>query len=133
MFTDLTQKFKILTLHPIVQKYNQSSLVPYNHTKQLKVFDIRWGKQQTSSTSGPSGNPVAIEYPVYGKLKAGPEAFLLSLQETGNDCSSCLVAKTLVQDLVEKDDLQEEKLRHMRDIINDMMMTKTRSEVFRFC
>jgi hypothetical protein len=129
MFPDLSQKFRIPNVLPVVQEYNQTSHVPYNRVKELKIFDIRWGQQQTPSTSGSNEFPIALKYPVYEKLKAGPQAFLLSLQETGNDCSSCLVAKTLVQDLVDKEFQHEEKLRNMKVMMDAVTMLNIQSKV----
>ncbi|XP_060551824.1 tax1-binding protein 1 homolog B-like isoform X2 [Ruditapes philippinarum] len=125
---DLSQKFRIPNVLPVVQEYNQTSHVPYNRVKELKIFDIRWGQQQTPSTSGSNEFPIALKYPVYEKLKAGPQAFLLSLQETGNDCSSCLVAKTLVQDLVDKEFQHEEKLRNMKVMMDAVTMLNIQSK-----
>ncbi|XP_045209906.2 calcium-binding and coiled-coil domain-containing protein 2-like [Mercenaria mercenaria] len=125
---DWLQKFKFIGTHPVVQEYNQSSNLPHNDTKQLKVFDIKWARRQTPSASCSDKLPIAIEYPVFQMLKTGPEAFLLSLQGTGNDCSSCQVAKTLVQDLVERDFLQEERMRYMKLKMNAMLELKSKLE-----
>lgn len=134
-FPDIADRLKIVSVHPVVKEYSLTTNNIQQDDKQLKVFDITWSKQQTPSNStttfisGSGFFPKCIEYPEIQKIKAGPQSFLISLQDNRNGCVYCQVAKTVVQDLVERSELQEERMRYMKQKMDAMLQLNNRRKV----
>ena len=120
--TEFQNKFRILEYQPIVKEY--SALTTTDVGKQLAPVKHA---SQTADCSDPLTSEVidsnsnilpcfrqkymnSIEFRHFLPIKTGPKSFLLSLQLTPAGCPNCLIAKDLIREFIEKEDLHTRKL-----------------------
>ena len=62
----------------------------------------------------------SIEYPEILSITAGPESFLLGLKSTTKTCPNCSIAKTLMKDLMKKDDVKDKRIADLEDQVKTL-------------
>ena len=45
----------------------------------------------------------SIQYPDILSITAGPESFMVGIQNNNGTCTNCVIAKTVIKDMLEKD------------------------------
>lgn len=117
---DWLSKLKIIQSYPIVQEFNLTAADAAGN-QAVKVYNVDWARQQKE----PHSSLASIEYLTKPALKAGPLSFLWSLRERETSCSNCVIAKTVVQDLVHTNAVNENKITELRNQMESVDLDRT--------
>ena len=89
----------------------------------VKIFQVQIhatsSKDSNEQQIVPSYIP-SIEFPEIMSITAGPESFLLGLRSTTKTCPNCAIAKTLMKDLIEKDDFKNKRITDLEEEVRDL-------------